>query len=1152
MKTKKSGSRSAFFNFRALLGFLCAFVAVALALFASGVANGWHFKMRKGSGASMALAKSNIGEELPLAQGSLVTPNSAKPQNDSRPVVPVKTKALRDLPMIPPELAPHRERPEPVRPPLPTDGGVDPKSQRSFGPVTSAPTATGVSFEGVGVGIPGFVPSSNPPDTNGRVGATQYVQWNNTSFAVFSKTGTRLYGPAAGNTLFQSLGGVCATHNDGDPVVAYDIMSGRWILSQFVVDGPAGSASHQCVAISQTQDATGAYYVYDFLTDATNFVDYPKIGIWPDAYYMSGHVFNAAGTSFLAGRVYAFERSQMILGLPARSVSANLTPGPGGGTQFGFLPADLDSLTPPPASEAEFIIGPDPNSAAFVDSTRATVAWGATPSLTLSTTTRVAITSVTAAPCAISSANRQCVPQPSPALSTDDLDNLSGHLMYRLPYRNFGGSPVQESLVANAIRRGSTAHDDIQWYEFRNAGASNTAVTVFQQGTYDPTTDWRWMGSIAMDNSHNIALGYSKSSTTVKPGIYITGRLSTDTVGTMGAEATVFAGTGVQMVVGSTNPGNRWGDYSAMTIDPVDQCTFWYTNEYIPTNGGFNWAARIASYTFGAQCTPAAAWGTVSGTVTSCATGAPVPGVNVTLDNGFAAATDANGNYSILAPPGSYNASASDPNRNCASSTPGSAPVTVASSGNTPQNFCMNGASNLQANGTTIDDTSSNGNGNGVINSNECVNLNVNVKNNGCATETGITATLTTSTSGVTVTQPNASYPNMVIDASGNNSVPFTIQTSNSFVCGTNIALNLNLTYAGGSKTVAISLPTCAGGPNQSIPASSIATTDSSQPDRLGRTGNGSTCAGKACPGAINTAGTRNYKTFTFTNSGGAPACITINTHASCGSGGTAGDIISVAYLNTYIPPTVQGDPTGNMCMNYLGDSGVSGLGLTVPNASYSVSVPAGQNLVVVVETSAGATTCAEFDATLSGFFDFTQGPGACLAPAPALQSEASRLTHGSSGPFDLALSTANRTVEPRSDGTGNYTIVFNFDQPVNSGSATFTGPGGGSVSGVTFSGNSMIVGLTGVTDQQTGTVAISNVSGPGTASMPSASVQIGFLYCDVTEDGFVNAGDTIRDRNFSGQTLTTSNFIYDVNLDGLINVGDAAAIRSKSGDFLP
>ena len=206
---------------------------------------------------------------------------------------------------------------------------------------------------------------------NGRVGATQYVQWNNTSFAVFDKsTGGLLYGPASGNTLFQSLGGACASHNDGDPVVAYDILAGRWILSQFVV-GASPGFSHQCVAVSETQDATGAYYLYDFVTDATNFIDYPKIGVWPDGYYMSAHAYNAAGTSFIGGRIYVFERTQMIQGLTARMQVSSL-----GTAHFGFLPADLDSLTPPPTGEAEFLIGPGSTTTTLAAS-RVAVTWGA-------------------------------------------------------------------------------------------------------------------------------------------------------------------------------------------------------------------------------------------------------------------------------------------------------------------------------------------------------------------------------------------------------------------------------------------------------------------------------------------------------------------------------------------------------------------------------------------------------------------------------------------------------------------------------------------------------------------------------------------------------------------------------------------------------
>jgi hypothetical protein len=437
----------------------------------------------------------------------------------------------------------------------------------------------------------------------------------------------------------------------------------------------------------------------------------------------------------------------------------------------------------------------------------------------------------------------------------------------------------------------------------------------------------------------------------------------------MGTETQVQAGAGVQQ-----GGGNRWGDYSAMTLDPVDQCTFYYTNEYLKTNGAFNWSARIASYTF-PSCTAAAAWGTVSGTITSCATGAPISGVVVTLNNGpeqrngFAAATDASGHYSILVPQGSYTATAKDANRNCATSTPASASATVTPSGTTTQNFCMTGTSKLESNGVTIDDSTS-GNGNNVVNSNECVNLNLPVKNNGCATESAISATLTTSTAGVTVTQGSATYPNMVIDASGTNSKPFQISTSNTFTCGTNIALSLNLTYASGSKSIPISVPTCSGGPNQTIPSSSLTAADLTQADRLGRDGFPSTCQGKACPGG-GFAGTKFYKTFNFSNSGGVPACITVTINAALGG---AGDIESAAYLGSYNP--------ANLCQNYLGDSGVSGLGTSVPNVSYSFTVPPGQNFVVVVNTT-GTTTSSQFSGTVSGFFDSTPGPGPCATPRP-------------------------------------------------------------------------------------------------------------------------------------------------------------------------
>jgi hypothetical protein len=239
---KNSSSRSAFINPRTLIGFVLLFMGVLLALFAFGAAPhlsnsnaqaanspGWlgrfasafgvHLDSQKfaalpapkGGGAGAPLSKVP-GEPAQGTSQNQTATNYTGPHNDFRPVKAVQTRPLRKMPMIPPSLVRPREIPEPIRPQPPTEsGGVETAIQSLMGAAISAPTATGTSFEGVGVGIPGFVVTSNPPDTNGRVGGTQYVQWNNTSFAVFSKTGTLLYGPAAGNTLFQPLGGACAS-----------------------------------------------------------------------------------------------------------------------------------------------------------------------------------------------------------------------------------------------------------------------------------------------------------------------------------------------------------------------------------------------------------------------------------------------------------------------------------------------------------------------------------------------------------------------------------------------------------------------------------------------------------------------------------------------------------------------------------------------------------------------------------------------------------------------------------------------------------------------------------------------------------------------------------------------------------------------------
>ena len=489
MKTKNV-RRSAFVILRALIASLLCLTAVMLALFALGA-----LPQRSAGGGAIKLDKYPAEPPRIKSKTAHAIRYSGAPQHLT-PVTPVRTQKLRDTATIDPEKVVKNYHPEPIPPKLPTkSGGAAGAIQTVAGPQVSAPSPTGISFEGVGVGLGAFSPGANPPDVEGRVGATQYVQWNNTSFAVFNKTtGALLYGPTAGNTLFQSLGGVCASHNDGDPVVSYDILAGRWVISQFAVAGGDTSYSHQCIAVSTTEDATGEYYVYDFVTDQTNFVDYPHTGVWPDGYYMSAHVFSVVPTdlspvglpvappnAFFQGRVYVFERQKMISGLPARMQSRDL------GLEYGFLPADLDSLTPPPAGEAEFLLGPNFGLTNLTDSFRVLVTWDPAP--TINTIPGSIQAGIDNAPCVNGQASpaRDCVPQPPPAVGLDYLDNISGHFMYRLAYRNNGTQIVpQESLVVSGPSAGSDAnHGAVEWFEFRNAEArrqrrhsSNPAPTI--------------------------------------------------------------------------------------------------------------------------------------------------------------------------------------------------------------------------------------------------------------------------------------------------------------------------------------------------------------------------------------------------------------------------------------------------------------------------------------------------------------------------------------------------------------------------------------------------------------------------------------------------------------------------------------------------
>jgi hypothetical protein len=445
----------------------------------------------------------------------------------------------------------------------------DPALQTTAGPLVG--TTSLLNFGGVGNGDYGFVPNAAPPDTNGAVGATQYVQWVNESFAVFNKSnGALVHGPVAGDTLWAGFGGGCQTNNDGDPIVQYDKAANRWVFTQFSV---STTPFLQCVAVSTTSDATGTYNRYSFNYGNTQFPDYPKLGVWPDAYYISFNIFT--GNTFTGAKLCAYDRASMLAGAAATQQCFQLS------TSFGgVLPSDLDGATQPPSGSPNVFVNFGTNSLNFW---KFHVDFANPANTTLTGPTNLPVAAFSPA-----CSGGTCIPQPG---TRQLLDSLADRLMYRLAYRNLGTSEswvVNHSVKVGTSKRNSTV--GVRWYELRNL---NTTPVVFQQGTFSPDAAFRWMGSIAMDKQGNIAVGYSVSSSSVFPSIRYSGRLATDPLGTLESENSILAGAGSQL-----RSLSRWGDYSAISVDPVDDCTFYYTNEYLKNNGTFNWSTRIASFKF--------------------------------------------------------------------------------------------------------------------------------------------------------------------------------------------------------------------------------------------------------------------------------------------------------------------------------------------------------------------------------------------------------------------------------------------------------------------------------------------------------------------------------------------------------------------------
>ena len=414
----------------------------------------------------------------------------------------------------------------------------------------------------------------NPPDTVGEVGINYFIQMINAgagaTVTVYNKSDGSL---AAGPFVLDSLGSGACGNGLGDPIALYDELAGRWFLAEF-----SGSGNNMCVYVSQTGDPiSGGWFAYVFPTPS--FPDYLKFGVWPDAYYVGT---NEGGTPAL----YALDRNNMLQGNAATSERTTAPSLSGFGFQI-LTPVDLDGAAAPPAGSPNYFLrhrddevhaGGTTAGQDFLEIWELDSSFDG-GSLSLNGPINIPIAEIDSTLCGLTAF--ACVPQPGSGIT---LDPLREPVMWRIGYRNFGS---YESIVGNLATDVGGNRAGIRWFELRKSGGGQWSL--FQEGTYAPGSLHRWMGAAAMDASGNIAIGYNVSSSGTFPGLRYVGRLVGDTPGVLTqGEFTLVNGS-------AANSSNRYGDYSSMSVDPVDGCTFWFTGQYNPSS---SWATRIGSFSF--------------------------------------------------------------------------------------------------------------------------------------------------------------------------------------------------------------------------------------------------------------------------------------------------------------------------------------------------------------------------------------------------------------------------------------------------------------------------------------------------------------------------------------------------------------------------
>ena len=672
----------------------------------------------------------------------------------------------------------------------------------SFARVATAPPTPSLTFNGLTNRDNNslFAYEVFPPDANGDVGPNHYVQAVNITFRVFDKSGNPLTAPAKLSSLFDPLGWPCGNRDDGDPIVQYDQMADRWMLSQFCIQKSPDLLPpfHQLIAVSKTGDPTGSYYLYDFIMPGSNFNDYPKFGVWPDAYYMTDNQFYLySGLEIFDGTgAFAFDRRKMLAGDPSASfIYFNLNLASHPEAIGGMLPADADGLNPPPQGAPcpfayftadEFGDAGDglrifDFHADFAAPTKST--FKERPESAAYPRRGIEVAAFNPnSPIGIDD-----IPQP-PAYTSDSLDSISDRLMYRLQYRNFGD---HESLVVNHtvdVNPNAGFRAGVRYYELRKQPGSNP-YKVNEQATFagasSADTTHRWMGSAAMNAAGDLAVAYSVSSTHVYPSLRYAARLQSDTPGGLRqGEQTIFAGTSIQ-----SNSGSRWGDYSSLSVDPTDDCTFWFTGETyvdgLPSLYGIDWITKISKFSL-RPCAPLKQ-GAIQGSVINAATGLPIPNATIVTPNGYLRATDATGSYSMSpVVPNTYAMTASAPGF----SSVNVSGVTVADGDTVTQNFVLVPINIIAAAGAKIVSESI---PDGVLDPGETVTVNLSLKNIGGqgASTSNLVANLK-AMGGVTSPSGPQTYGAVAVGASSV-SMPFTFKVDPNFPCGGTLTATLAL-----------------------------------------------------------------------------------------------------------------------------------------------------------------------------------------------------------------------------------------------------------------------------------------------------------------------------------------------------------------------